>query len=222
MSPEEIIEAYNVVTQDLKNQVAQESAAIGNSQRSLGTLAAAVASPSGQTSGLANYTYNRLLRPTVDTLAANLETTGKAEALQNKLTADLMAAKNNYENAKNAYTVASTAPKTTTPNPYTEVEDTAYSGEQIPYTEAGTIIGTSQDGNGIYTVTIADGKGGFYTKQVQADSSDTAKKKVTVIGTGSSGNGVYDVILSDGTRKQYFANSSEEAKQKYYKDNYSW
>lgn len=220
MSPEEIIEAYNVVTQDLKNQVAQESAAIGNSQRSLGTLAAAVASPSGQTSGLANYTYNRLLRPAVDTLAANLETTGKAEALQNKLTADLMAAKNNYESAKNAYTVASTTPKTA--NPYTEVEDPTFTGKKQPYPEEGTTAGTGTSGNGVYDVYLNDGNGGTYNKQVWADSSDEAKKKTTIIGVGSSGNGVYDLIFADGSRKQYFANSAEEAKQKYYKDNNSW
>lgn len=113
MSPEEIIEAYNVVAQDVQNQAAQDAAIIGNSQRSLGPLAAAVASPSGQTSGLANYTYNRLMRPALDTTTTGLITQGKAQAMQTDLTNRLLEAKQRYEDAKNAYTVASTTPRTT-------------------------------------------------------------------------------------------------------------
>lgn len=112
MSPEEIIEAYNVLVQEGNNYAAQEAAKVGNSQRSIGGLAEAVANPSGQTSGLANYTYNRLLRPTVDTLAASLTTTGLSQGMDRYLKDQLMAAKNNYENAKNNYTVASTTPRT--------------------------------------------------------------------------------------------------------------
>ena len=134
MSPEEIIEAYNVVAQDVRNQAANDAAVIGNSQRSLGPLAAAVASPAGQTSGLANYTYNRVMRPTIDTTAASLVTQGKAQAVQKELTDQLLAAKSRYEDAKNAYTVSSSTPKTTTNDKenekYEEVEDTSYTGEQ--------------------------------------------------------------------------------------------
>lgn len=104
MSPEQIIDDYNNAAQVLNTYVANEAAKIGNSQRSLGTLASRVGSPSGQTSGLANYTYNRTLRPVVDSLTTNLITTGKAQALENKLAAELRAAKNNYENSKNNYT----------------------------------------------------------------------------------------------------------------------
>ena len=116
MSPEEIIQAYDVLAQDVGNDTAQKAAQIGNSQRSLGGLAEAVATPSGQTSGLANYTYNRTLRPIVDASTAALTTQGKAQALQTKLTNELLAAKQRYEDAKNAYTVASTTPKTTNSN----------------------------------------------------------------------------------------------------------
>lgn len=108
MTPQEIIDAYTVVAGDVSNQAAQDAAKIGNSQRSLGTLAERVASPSGQTSGLANYTYNRTLRPVVDTTTAALITQGKAKALETELTNRLLAAKRNYSNAQNNYTVAST------------------------------------------------------------------------------------------------------------------
>lgn len=113
MTPEEIIEAYNVLVQEGNDYAAREAAKVGNSQRSIGGLAEVVANPSGQTSGLANYTYNRLMRPTVDSIAANLTTTGKTQAMDRYLRNELMKAKNAYEDAKNNYTVASTTPKTT-------------------------------------------------------------------------------------------------------------
>lgn len=116
MTPQEIIDAYGVLTQEVKDQTANDAAAIGNGQRSIGGLAEVVANPSGQTSGLANYTYNRLLRPTVDTTTAALTTQGKAQALQTELTNRLLAAKQNYEDQKNRYTVASTTPSTTNSN----------------------------------------------------------------------------------------------------------
>ena len=145
MSPEEIIQAYDVLAQDVRNAAAEKAAAVGNSQRSLGTMAERVASPSGQTSGLANYTYNRLMRPIVDTTTATLTTQGKAEALEKYLSDALMAAKNEYEDSKNRYTVASTTPTTQNQNQnqYTEddVKDATVSGIYqtiIPY---GTING---------------------------------------------------------------------------------
>lgn len=112
MSPDEILSAYNVLTQEVKDYAASEAAKIGNSQRSLGVLAERVASPSRQTSGLANYTYNRTMRPALDASVAQLTTQGKYEALQKDLADKLRAAKNNYEDAQNRYTTAATAPKT--------------------------------------------------------------------------------------------------------------
>ena len=114
MSPEEIIEAYNVLVQEGNDYAAQEAAKVGNSQRSIGGLAEKVANPSGQTSGLANYTYNRVMRPVVDSLAASLTTTGKSQAMDRYLKDELMKAKNAYEDAKNAYTVAASVPKSPT------------------------------------------------------------------------------------------------------------
>lgn len=111
MSPEEIMQAYDVLVSEGNNYAAQEAARVGNSQRSIGGLAEVVANPSGQTSGLANYTYNRVMRPTVDSLAASLTTTGKSQAMDRYLKDKLMAAKNAYEDAKNNYTTASTTPK---------------------------------------------------------------------------------------------------------------
>lgn len=101
MSPEEIMAAYDVLAQDLQTKSDDYAAAIGNSQRSLGPLAERVASPSGQTAGLANYTYNRTMRPVVDSLTTSLVKQGRAEGLEKLLADKLREAKNNYENAKN-------------------------------------------------------------------------------------------------------------------------
>lgn len=109
MDESQIIDAYNLLAQQVQDDAAARAAQIGNAQRSLGTLAGRVASPTGQTSGLANYTYNRLMRPTVDTTAAALVTQGKAQSLEKMLGDQLRAAKNAYEDARNRYQVASSA-----------------------------------------------------------------------------------------------------------------
>lgn len=131
MNPDQIIEAYKVVAQDVQNRAAEQAARVGNAQRSLGTLAERVASPSGQTYGLANYTYNRAMRPTVDSTAASLTTTGYANALENNLKTSLRNAKNLYEDAKNRYTIASAGGgggKTGNNQNYKEQQDNSYSG----------------------------------------------------------------------------------------------
>ena len=139
MSPEEIMQAYDVLVQEGNDYAAQEAAKVGNSQRSIGGLAEVVANPSGQTSGLANYTYNRVMRPTVDSLAASLTTTGKSQAMDRYLKDELMKAKNAYEDAKNNYTTASTTPKApSTGGGYREQTDGTYNldGDQTAEQEA--------------------------------------------------------------------------------------
>lgn len=173
MSPQEIQDAYAVVVQDIQNQTAQEAARIGNAQRSLGTLAERVASPSGQTSGLANYTYDRTMRPVVDSLTTSLTTAGKAAGLENLLKEKLRDAKRNYENAKNNYTVAASGGGGgTTDDPYDEKDygQLGDSGNTAGnFISAGTIVSTSENTSNINTqnsaikqfdIYIADGKGG--------------------------------------------------------------
>lgn len=103
MSPEEITAAYDTLAQEVATYGANEAASIGNAQRSLGTLAERVASPSGQTSGLANYTYNRTMRPTIDSTVASITTTGKSQALTQALNDALRAARKSYEDAQRNY-----------------------------------------------------------------------------------------------------------------------
>ena len=187
MEIDEIQNAYDVLAQNVRDQAATEAAAIGNAQRSLGPLAAAVASPTGQTSGLANYTYNRLFRPAVDSTAAALTTKGKAAALEKYLTDSLRNAKNAYEYAKSRYAVASTAPKTsiggkrlTGGKKLTDTEQVDESGsmvEAVPYTPRGTIISTGTSNGTTWDVVVADGKGGFERREYIANSAEEAKNK---------------------------------------------
>ena len=183
MSPQEIQDAYAVVVQDIQNQTAQEAARIGNSQRSLGTLAERVASPSGQTSGLANYTYDRTMRPVVDSLTTSLTTAGKAAGLEELLKSKLRDAKRNYEDAKNNYTVASSGGGGGNGNPDDPYNEKDYDSEkgnnvtQKDYVKFGTIVGTNTTGNGEWQVVIADGKGGYKTKNFFANSSEEAIQK---------------------------------------------
>lgn len=206
MSPEEIIEAYDVLVQEGNNYAAQEAAKVGNSQRSIGGLAEAVANPSGQTSGLANYTYNRLLRPTVDTIATNLTTAGLSQGMDRYLKDQLTAAKNAYEDAKNRYTVAASSGvggDNGGIDPYNErIFGTGDENpvNQIAYTAAGTIIGTGTSGNGVFDIVVADGKGGSDTHRYYGPSREEALSKYyrdygggpasSSNNSGSGGNGV--------------------------------
>lgn len=157
MTPEEIMQAYDVLVQEGNQYAAQEAAKVGNSQRSIGNFAERVASPSGQTSGLANYTYNRVMRPTVDSLATTLTTTGKSQAMDRYLKDELMKAKNAYEDAKNAYTVASTTPKTTNKDGWTEDSGSKRTVEEAPE----TIENTDQVVTGTSMLPWGNGAGGY-------------------------------------------------------------
>ena len=137
MTPDEIVEAYKVLAQNVNDNAAQEAARVGNAQRSLGTLAERVASPANQTYGLANYTYDRTMRPVVDSTARALATQGLASGLEQALTGALRAAKNRYEDARNSsYAKSAGGNNTTKPNnPYKEITDNSYTCENIPQKE---------------------------------------------------------------------------------------
>lgn len=187
MNEQEIIDAYNILAQNVKDQAARDATIIGNSQRSLGPLAARVASPTGQTSGLANYTYNRLMRPTVDATAAALTTQGTGQAIAKNLADALRAAKNAYEDAQNANTVAAAnAQYNKNPN-YTDTsetgEDSYLGGKEdvgdlaYPKPPAGVVLGIANIGNGRYEVRVSNGKGGTTSKIVGASSTAGALEK---------------------------------------------
>lgn len=166
MSPQEIIDAYNVLSQDVQNNAAQEAARVGNAQRSIGVMAERVANPSGQTSGLANYTYNRTMRPAVETNAAALVTQGKAQAMQKYLSDELMKAKNAYEDAKNKYQVSSSAASADSMKQQQRqvnyVSDSQYTGQEEKQPEKQeTVENTDQVVTGTSMLPWGNGAGGY-------------------------------------------------------------
>lgn len=188
MSPDEIVSAYEVLAQQVRDQGALDAAKIGNSQRSLGTLASRAASPTGQTSGLANYTYNRAMRPTIASAAQKLLTQGRGEALSKFLNDNLLAAKAAYEDAKNknaeAASAAATAANQTN---YTGTSDSSLGGADkaedllYPAPPAGTILsvayrdeGLGRGGVPVYDIVVADGNGGTTIEMAQGYSSAEA------------------------------------------------
>lgn len=199
MTPQEIIDAYNVLTQDVQNNAATEAARVGNAQRSLGVMAERVANPSGQTSGLANYTYNRTMRPAVEQATTALVTQGKAQAMQRYLSDELMKAKNAYENAKNRYQVASTS--------------AAYNSNS----RSGGGSGISED-----SIKQFSGREAGYSRDANGNK---VPAQGAIISTGSTKNGDVDVIIADGkggyTKVSYFTNDRNEAKQRAVRDGYA-
>lgn len=220
MTPEEIASAYEVVATDIQNRGAQEAAKIGNSQSSLGLMAERVANPSGMTSGLANYTYDRTLRPTINTLSTSLVTEGKVNALSEYLRNELSKAKQNYQNA------AASAGNNNNNNGtqlLNEITDNEFSGEQLPFLQPGEYIGVGQSGSDNYFMSTPDGNGGVYSRYMTGDSPEEAKKKYQVIGIGSSsnatdlqGNKEWYVTTADGKYHVIYAKTPEEAKAKWY------
>lgn len=178
MTPEEITNAYEVLAQNVQDDAVARAAKIGNSQRSLGLMAERVASPSGQTNGLANYTYNRLMRPTVDTATAGLIAQGKSQALNNYLTEELRKAKNAYEDAKNNYTAASTSPTTSGGN-----EVTGFNKVTDPESVAAIvnsaklkdqIVDSKNNGDGTWNISYKDDNGVITTYNVTGKSQQEA------------------------------------------------
>lgn len=190
MTPEEIIESYNLLSQNVKDQAARDAAIIGNSQRSLGPLAARVASPTGQTSGLANYTYNRLMRPAVDSAAQSLTTQGTAEALTNLLNTKLREAKQAYNDAQNNYTTASTAAANNAGSLFynegtdNTLEDWTDRPETTIPPLTVTSIGSTRPG--FYDVWYTDMNGELKRQIVAAGSADEARNKFMQVFPGTT------------------------------------
>ena len=223
MTPEEIASAYEVVATDIQNRGDQEAAKIGNSQSSLGLMAERVANPSGMTSGLANYTYDRTLRPTINTLSASLVTEGKVNALSEYLRNELSKAKQNYQNA--AASAGSNNNNNNGTQLLNEITDNEFNGEQLDFVQPGEYIGVGQTGSNTrtYYMSTSDGKGGAYTREVWADSPDEARNKYKVISVGGTGQTIdfqgtkeWDVVTADGQRHIIYAKTPEEAKAKWY------
>lgn len=96
-SMDDIVETYNVLSNiptDYANALMERQ---GQAQASYGPLAEQVMGESRTPEqGIGNYTYNRAIRPTVDTLRDEMIVRGLSEALNKQLNDSLKKAKSNY------------------------------------------------------------------------------------------------------------------------------
>lgn len=90
-----LAEIYKVLAPMSTDYANAQAEQIGQAQRSMGTLAGRTMGGS-QTAGLGNYTYNRLIRPQVDTMRDELLVKGYTAQLNRLLSDTLSQAKSNY------------------------------------------------------------------------------------------------------------------------------
>lgn len=98
MTPDQITETYEVLAPMATDYANANLERAGQAQASYGPLAQAAMGGS-QTAGVGNYTYNRLVRPAVDTMRDQLIVEGYSAALNKQLSDALNNAKRNYNRA---------------------------------------------------------------------------------------------------------------------------
>ena len=97
-TPQSIVDVYEVLAPMATDYANANLERAGQAQASYGPLAQAAMGDS-QTAGIGNYTYNRLVRPAVDTMRDQLIVEGYSAALNKQLSDSLNRAKRNYNRA---------------------------------------------------------------------------------------------------------------------------
>lgn len=110
MTPDQIAETYEVLAPMATDYANANLERAGQAQASYGPLAQAAMGDS-QTAGIGNYTYNRLVRPAVDTMRDQLIVEGYSAALNKQLSDAMNKARENYNRAARR---RSNTPSTTT------------------------------------------------------------------------------------------------------------
>ena len=154
-TPQDIVDTYAVLAPMATDYANANLERAGQAQASYGPLAQAAMGGS-QTAGIGNYTYNRLVRPAVDTLRDQLIVEGYSAALNKQLSDSLNAAKRSYNRA------------TRRGNPSTD-PDTPGSGQTKigGYDDVDTGAGSSKSPlvlYNTYTITDADGNSKTYRR----------------------------------------------------------
>lgn len=102
MDIEDINETYQVLAPMSTDYANANLERAGQAQSSYGPLAEAAMGDS-QTAGIGNYTYNRLVRPSVDVMRDQLVVEGLSSALNKQISDSLNAARENYNRAARRY-----------------------------------------------------------------------------------------------------------------------
>lgn len=101
MNPSELESVYNDLAQVPQQTAEQAIGQLGQQQAAQGPSAAAMGASGGY--GIGDYTYNRLVDPTVQQLSTQLVSTGRSQALNRAISLALSQAQENYRNAYNSY-----------------------------------------------------------------------------------------------------------------------
>lgn len=101
-TPQSIVDVYEVLAPTATDYANANLERAGQAQTSYGPLAQAAMGDS-QTAGIGNYTYNRLVRPAVNTMRDQLIVEGYSAALNKQLSDTLNKAKENYNRAARRY-----------------------------------------------------------------------------------------------------------------------
>lgn len=97
-TPQDIVDIYNVLAPMSTDYANANLERAGQAQASYGPLAQAAMGDS-RTAGIGNYTYNRLVRPSVDTMRDQLIVSGLSAALNKQISDSINAARENYNRA---------------------------------------------------------------------------------------------------------------------------
>lgn len=112
LTPQAIADVYEVLAPMATDYANANLERAGQAQASYGPLAQAAMGDS-QTAGIGNYTYNRLVRPAVDTMRDQLIVEGYSAALNKQISDSLNEAKKNYNRAARRHNNPSTNPSNT-------------------------------------------------------------------------------------------------------------
>ena len=101
MTPNEIDTLYNDLSQTPQQAANDAIGQLGASQAARGASLAAMGASGGN--GIGNYTYNRLVDPTVNQLSSTLVTAGRSKALNQAISIAQQQAQDNYNKAQQNY-----------------------------------------------------------------------------------------------------------------------
>lgn len=177
MTPEEISATYEVLAPMAGDYANANIERAGQAQSSYGPLAQAAMGGS-QTAGVGNYTYNRLVRPAVDTLRDQLIVEGLSASLNKQISDSLDAAKKNYQRAYSNYSRSSGGG--TTGNSGTAGGDLTIDEELLDDIDTDSTGGYSSDGSDTVSTLPSTAKEGEYnvgTATVNGETRIVTKEK---------------------------------------------
>ena len=171
MTPEEISATYEVLAPMSTDYANANLERAGQAQASYGPLAQAAMGDS-QTAGIGNYTYNRLVRPAVDTMRDQLIVEGYSSALNKQLSDTLNKAKENYNRASRRYSLRGTGGNNNNNNNTNQpgTGQTGVTGNKDK--ELDSYDNTPGYWDGSYTITYPDGTKRTFQRPTNAFTDD--------------------------------------------------